>query len=293
MRFRCAKLTKTPFISSPKTIAHVFACPCRTSVHQEHNKAIINIFRSKKLHGSLLRALELGIKVVRSNECTHRGETTWQGDPEGTAIQQEIHRFYSDDNVDNDAKLAFTSQTFLGWEDAFQGRFSQKWKTLSSDKNWARPVLTELMNWGRACWTNRCTHLFGERKDQYRLRRHRLHLQVHIWYESPRTQVLVDRNTFPERASILHRNNEGIARWLDQQHAIRDSRRKRTSQTTGQLTMDRFMGTRASRRDQNLIFQGSLQEARRANLPVINETTTASDGDHSHGGTPPSEEPPD
>ena len=279
--------------SSPETIAHVFACSNRTSVHQEHNKAIINIFRSKKLHGSLLRALELGIKVVRSNECTHRGETTWQGDPEGTAIQQEIHRFYSDDNVDNDAKLAFTSQTFLGWEDAFQGRFSQKWKTLSSDKNWARPVLTELMNWGRACWTNRCTHLFGERKDQYRLRRHRLHLQVHIWYESPRTQVLVDRNTFPERASILHRNNEGIARWLDQQHAVRDSRRKRTSQTTGQLTMDRFMGTRASRRDHNLIFQGSLQEARRANLPVINETTTASDGDHSHGGTPPSEEPPD
>ena len=149
------------------------------------------------------------------------------------------------------------------------------------------------MNWGRACWTNRCTHLFGERNDQYRLRRHRLHLQVHIWYESPRTQVLVDRNTFPERASILHRNNEGIARWLDQQHAVRDSRRKRTSQTTGQLTMDRFMGTRASRRDQNLIFQGSLQEARRANLPVINETNTASDGDHSHGGTPPSEEPPD
>ena len=57
--------------------------------------------------------------------------------------------------------------------------------------------------------------------------------------------------------------------------------------------MDRFMGTIASRRQQNLNFQGSLQEARRANLPVINETTTASDGDHSHGGTPPSEEPPD
>ena len=69
--------------------------------------------------------------------------------------------------------------------------------------------------------------------------------------------------------------------------------RNRASQTTGQLTMDRFMGTTVSWRQQYLNFQGSLQEARRANLPVINETTTASDGDHSHGGTPPSEEPPD
>ena len=69
--------------------------------------------------------------------------------------------------------------------------------------------------------------------------------------------------------------------------------RSRVSQTTGQLTMDRFMGTALVRRQQNLSFQGRLQEARRANLPDINETTTASDGDHSHGGTPPSEEPPD
>lgn len=212
-----------------------------------------------ELYCSLLQTLELGIKLVRSNECTHRGDITWRGDLEGPEIHQDIHQFYTDTTVNIKAKQAFTSQTYLGWEDAFQGRFSQKWKALSPDKNWAKPVLTELMNWGRACWSTCCTHLFGEKKDQYCLRCHRLHLQVNIWYDSPRVQVLVNRTNFPDRESILHRNNEGIARWLDQQYAYRASMRTRANQTTGQLTMDRVMGTATVRRQHNLSFQGRLQ----------------------------------
>jgi len=40
----------------------------------------------------------------------------------------------------------------LGWEDALQGRFARAWKDLSPDKNWRKPILLELMNWGRESW---------------------------------------------------------------------------------------------------------------------------------------------
>jgi len=151
-------------------------------------------------------------------------------------LNQQIHNFFTAPDSTEEAKRAFTAQAFIGWEDALLGRFARAWEEVSHDKTWRRPVLTELMNWGRESWSNRCSHLFGIKKDQYRLSRHCLHKQVNIWYDPPFSEVLLDRNSFPtERSCILHRNNEGIARWLDQQHAFRDVVVAQTKQNTGQL----------------------------------------------------------
>ena len=150
------------------------------------------------------------------------------------------------------------------------------------------------MNWGRESRSNRCSHLFGIKKDQYRLSRHRLHQQVHIWYDAPFSEVLLDQNSFPlDRSRILHRHNEGIARWLDQQHAFSDAIVAHTKRNTGQLLILSFCGTPDSRRQHNSSFQTRLQDARQAHLPTSIELSQTSEGDHSHGGRPPAEEPPD
>ena len=116
---------------------------------------------------------------------------------EGPDIAKQIYQFYADTNVTEEAKKAFASQTFLGWEDALQGRFARAWQALSLDKNWRKPFLLELMNWGRESWSSRCSQLLGLKKDQYRLHRHRLQQEVHVWYDSPFSESLLSRQSFP------------------------------------------------------------------------------------------------
>ena len=67
---------------------------------------------------------------------------------EGPEINQQVYHFYADTTVTEEAKNVFASQTFLGWEDALQGRFGRAWQVLSPDKNWRKPFVLELMNWG-------------------------------------------------------------------------------------------------------------------------------------------------
>ena len=142
------------------------------------------------------------------------------------------------------------------------------------------------MNWGRESWSSRCSQLFGLKKDQYRLQRHRLQLEVHVWYDSSTSEVLINRHSFPtNRSQILNRNNDGISRWLEQQH---NRRKEVLERASGQLSILSFCGSPLARRQNKHSFLTRIQEARRANLPTPTETPNTSDGDHS-----PAEEPPD
>ena len=118
--------------SSSESIAHVFACPSRVTLHEKYKSSITKILQTYQIDGSLLRALELGFRlhVICSNEDTHRGSLHWRGNEEGPEIERQVHQFYADTNVTEEAKNAFASQTFLGWENALQGRFSRAWQDL-------------------------------------------------------------------------------------------------------------------------------------------------------------------
>ena len=278
---------------SIESIAQVFACPSRISTHQKYQSNIIKVLCGHRICGSLLKALELGFDLIRSNEPTHRGDYNWRGDLAGSPIYKSIHHFFSDSNVTDPAKHTFSSQTLLGWEDALLGRFAIAWRAVPHHSDWRQPILMELMQWGRGSWTNRCSQLFRQKKDQYRLRRHRLHQEVHLWYDSPLSEVLIHRTSFLERDKILRCNNEGIARWLELQHMRRKEILSWTQQRSGQLSILSFRGTRESCRDNNTAFQMRLQEARRAQLPIPTETPDTSDGDCLLDGRPPTEDPPD
>ena len=93
---------------SNETISHVFPCPSRVTVHRKYQVSITRILWLYQIDGSLLQALEIGV----------RGDFQWRGDMEGPEIYQQIHHFYTDTNGMEEAKHAFASQTLLGWEDA-------------------------------------------------------------------------------------------------------------------------------------------------------------------------------
>lgn len=278
---------------SDESIAHIFACQSREPTHVKFRKSFTAVLQKQKIEGGLLNALELGVKLVLSNEDTHRGDIQWQGACDGPEVYIAIHQFYNDNTVEDAVKFAFSHQTYLGWEDAFQGRFALAWKDLHTEKAWRKPVLEELMKWGRECWSSRCSKLFGPKKDRYRLRRHRLHLQVKLWYEAPYLETMVRRTSLPDQDSILRKHNDGIVRWLDQQHSFRDSILTRTRCQTGQLSMLSFVRSPEDRQQHNESFQTRLQETRRAELPIEPESSGPSDGDRPPEGNPPAEEPPD
>ena len=152
------------------------------------------------------------------------------------------------------------------------------------DMKWIPGFLKILMNWSRACWSKRRQTLFGEKKDRYRLQRERLFQHVNYWYDAPREQRLIDKTKLEPRERILTRNNDAIAKWLDQRHADRTKLKKALNRNNGQTTMLRFLIPAENRRENNQAFQTRIQEARRASLPTSSNTV---DGDQS------SEEPPD
>ena len=139
-----------------------------------------------------------------------------------------------------------------------------------------------MMNWRRACWSNCHDKLFGSRKDRYSLQSHRLQLHVNNWCGAIRAEVLIDRSKLEERAIILSRNNDAIAKWLDRRYEDRAKSMKAIDQRTGQTSILRFTRS-ANNRQYNYAFQTCQQEARRAALPTSSNTV---DGDQS------SEEPP-
>ena len=91
--------------------------------------------------------------------------------------------------------------------------------------------------------------------------------------------------SYESRSQIINRNNDGISRWLEQQH---NRRKEVLARTSGQLSILSFCGSQLARRQNKHSFLTRIQEARRANLPTPTETPNTSDGDHS-----PAEEPPD
>ena len=90
--------------------------------------------------------------VVLSDTESHRGEN-WRGREEGSEIERRIATFLDDDTVSAQVKDAFFFQVLLGWEDAFQGRFSIRWSAISTpeETKWISGFLKILMNWSRAC----------------------------------------------------------------------------------------------------------------------------------------------
>ena len=126
--------------------------------------------------------------------------------------------------------------------------------------------------------------LLVEKKDRYRLQRERLFQHVNYWYDAPREQRLIDKSKLEPRERILTKNNDAIAKWLDQRYADRTKLKKALNRNNGQMTMLRFLIPEENRRENNQAFQTRIQEARRARLPTSSNTV---DGDQS------SEEPPD
>ena len=82
----------------------------------------------------LLKALKLGIEMVLSDTESHQGEN-WRGNKEGSEIERRIATFLDNDTVSAQVKDAFSTQVLLGWEDAFQGRFSIRWSAISTPEN--------------------------------------------------------------------------------------------------------------------------------------------------------------
>ena len=115
-----------------------------------------------------------------------------------------------------------------------------------------------------------------------------------MWYDSPFSESLLSRQSFPsDRNHVLRHHNEGIARWLDEQHNRRKEVSTRTTRRTGQLLIIGFCGSTESHRQHNSNFQTHLQEARKATLPTQPAMSNTSDGDCLPDGHPPAEEPPD
>ena len=136
-----------------------------------------------------------------------------------------------------------------------------------------------MMNWSRACWSNRRQKLFGSRKDRYSLRLHRLQLHIISWCDASRAEVLIDISKLGDCAIILSRN-----KWPDRQYEDRAKAMKVINQRTGRKSIIGFIRSVETRRDINGSFQTCQQEARQAALPTSSNTV---DGDQS------SEEPPD
>ena len=91
-------------------------------------------FRACRIGNHLLKALELGMDVITSDAEPHRGGNC-SGNAEGSGIEQKIATFFDDDTVSEQVKDAFSSQVLLGWEDAFQGRFSIRWASICTTEN--------------------------------------------------------------------------------------------------------------------------------------------------------------
>ena len=72
--------------------------------------------------------------MVLSDTESQRGEN-WRGNEEGSEIERQIATFFDDDTVSAQVKDAVSSQVLLGWEDAFQGRFSIRWAAISTPEN--------------------------------------------------------------------------------------------------------------------------------------------------------------
>ena len=152
--------------------------------------------------------------MVLSNTESHWGEH-WRGSIDGSNIEQKIATFSDNDTVSEQVKDEFSSQVILGWEDAFQVRFSRRWASISTpdNKKWIPGFLKLMLNWSRACWSNQSNKSFGLRR--YSLQHHQLQLYMNNWYNAPRAEVLIDRSKLGGREIILSKNNDTIVKWLD------------------------------------------------------------------------------
>ena len=164
---RCCQPNKS------EIIAHIIGCQPRAQTHNEYRPPGNANFRACRIGDNLLKALEPGMDMIKSDAESHQGEN-WRSNTEGSEIEQKVATFVDDDTVSEQVKDAFSSQVLLGWEGTFQGRFSIRWAYISTpdNKKWIPGYIKILMHWNRACWSNRHQKLFGSRKDCYSFQCH-------------------------------------------------------------------------------------------------------------------------
>ena len=114
-------------------------------------------------------------------------------------------------------------------------RFSLKWSAINTPENtkWIPGFLKILMNWSRACWSNRRQTLFGSRKDRYKLQQTRLHQHVNNWYNAPREEILIDTSKLAAHELFMRKTNDAIAKWLDRRYEARAKTMKALKRNTG------------------------------------------------------------
>ena len=122
---RCCQFGKN------ETIAHIIGCPSCAQTHGEYRLQVTAHFQACRISIYLLKALELWMGVVLSDTESHQGDS-WRGNTEGSEIERKVATFFVGDTVSAQVKDAFFSQLLLGWEVAFQGRYSIRWESISA-----------------------------------------------------------------------------------------------------------------------------------------------------------------
>ena len=92
----------------------------------------------------------LAISGQDTNNIVHRDE-------QNTALME-------DTSFREDAREAFIQQTEMGWENLFMGRMAIRCKSTTEKlKPWTTKFMSLMIEWGRACWTDRNVMIYGER----------------------------------------------------------------------------------------------------------------------------------
>ena len=108
-----------------------------------------------------MHIIEAGIDLALLSDNMHQGETC-DGDEEGSNIEKRVAQLLNDDEINKEYKEAFRQQTIVGWEYIFMGKFSKGWRNCWIEcGQWATKFAILMMTWGRACWSNRNSTLFG------------------------------------------------------------------------------------------------------------------------------------
>ena len=174
-----------------ETILHILRFPSRRDVHIEYNKACIRIMRDIEAPNHLLNLFEAGIEVALQEGNTHSGEE-WNGNPNRSTIDRTTSELLLDKTIPNQYNMVFQQQTKLGWEHLFMGKMASGWKQCWPDKkHWHSSIAHTFMEWGRACWIQRNSILYGKRKEQYKITRLRLKAEAQVPMDAPIVETLI------------------------------------------------------------------------------------------------------
>ena len=79
--------------------------------------------------------------VVFADVDTHRGDNQWRGSSSGLVMHTKITSYFEIPSISVEAKKAFSSLIFLGWEDVFQVCVSILWNYPKTEQKWLSRLL--------------------------------------------------------------------------------------------------------------------------------------------------------